>query len=354
MVTLHLCTILPALDPVSDVPFANRSSCDSPEAARSIIARCGPRGEGPHINFPESFRRVLKELTGMDLDADGCCAVAKDGTRHRLTDLPDDVCAALGVIVSAAVYDHGKVFSLFKELESLRILRALHALPEKFTFAVTLEAYTRISKAVDEAVAARTEAAPKNTRSDAWADALGEYGFKIEGSDARFYPRPDAPDVLQMEEPWFYNPHLLRKALLERRNLLTPLLHPVQEIHLGTVDGVPVTGHLLFNPDELLPVHTSFRYRSRYGLFAIRNYGGKSIFTDSGETNRDGVLGACRVALSLAKEKEGGTAVCLVTDGRRSLDAVIFCITATSHSIRVSDYRAAWEDFIAAVEEYLI
>ena len=48
--------------------------------------------------------------------------------------------------------------------------------------------------------------------------------------------------------------------------------------------------------------------------------------------------------LHLAKTEEGGTAVCLVTDGSAAPDRALFCITATPDGIHVSDYRAKLDE----------
>ena len=354
MTIFRLFTVLPEFDPCSDNPLANRSRCDSLEAAKLLIARCGKQGEGLYFHYPDTFRTVLKELTGMELDADTHCAVVKDGTRQRLLDLPDDVCAALGVVVCAANCERGKIFRFFKELQSLRVLCALDDVKEEIVLAATCEEYNRFRKSADEMILAQVEVAPKGKQLDAWTHEMSKYDFPADSSDDASFTRPSKLDVTELNEPWFWDTASLHKLLLERRNTLAPPLYPVPETALGTMDGVPVTGHLLFDPDALLPIRPVPHRRTRYGVFAIQSSGGETTTTDSCQESRDGLMGVCRYVHSLVKEKEGSTAVALITDGRHSLSGVIFCVTATADCIQVSDYRAAWEDFAAAVEQYLM
>lgn len=353
MVIFRLFTVLPAFDPCSDSPLANRSRCDSLETAKLFMMECSSQ-EGMCFHYPDSFRSVLKELTGMDLDADTHCAVAKDGTRQRLDDLPDDVCAALGVVVCAAVRERGKIFRLFKELKSLRVLCALDNIKEEIVLAATCEEYDRFRKLADETILAQVEAAPKSRQVLVWTSETSKYDFPVDSSDDGPYTRPSKRDITDLDKPWFWDAASLHKLLLERRNTLAPPLYPVPETNLGTVDGVPVTGRLLFDPDALLPIRPVPHRRTRYGVFAIQSCGGETIPTSSCLENRDGLMGVCRFIHSLVKEKEGSTTVSLITDGHYSLNGVIFCVTATADSIQVSDHRAAWEDFAAAVEQYLM
>lgn len=354
MTIFRLFTVLPEFDPSSDNPLANRSRCDSLEAAKLLIARCSKQGEGPYFHYPDSFRLVLKELTGMELDADAHCAVAQDSTRQRLLDLPDDVCAALGVVVCAANCERGKIFRFFKELQSLRVLCALDDVKEEIVLAATCEEYNRFRKSADEMILAQVEAAPKGRQYFVWFDETSKYDFPVDSSDDGPYTRPSGLDIRDLDGPWFWDAASLHKLLLERRNTLAPPLYPVPETALGTVDGVPVTGHLLFDPDALLPIRPIPHRRTHYGMFTILRFGGKTIPTSSCQETRDGLMGVCRFVHFLAKEKEGGRAVCLITGGHSSLNSVIFCVTATADHIQVSDYRAAWEDFAAAVEQYLM
>lgn len=260
----------------------------------------------------------------------------------------------LPVMNSDSDCDRRKVLHLSKEQESLCALRTLHALPEEFIFAVTPEQYARISKAVDEAVATQTEAAPKNARTDAWAKALAQYDFAVEGSDTQPGLRPAAANLTAPALRWDNDSALLHRMLLERRDALTPLLYPVPETALGTVNGVPVTGRLLFDPDALLPIRPVPYRPARYGLFTILACGGRAATTDCAQTARGGLLAVCRYALSLVKDTPDSVSVSLVTDGHYSLDSALFCITASADGIQVSDYRAALEDFATAVEKYLM
>lgn len=341
MVILRVFTILPAWNPKSDDVWINRSTCDSLASAKESMMQ----------SWPEAAGHVLKELTGMGFDADAFCAVAKDGTRHSLCSLPDDVCAALGVIVLSETRDKGKVFPMLRELESARTLRALHALPQTFRFALTRAAYDRIICAVEGAIRAQAKAAKKNAQEKSWLFMVEQYDFAVESPDVPMTSGQDAPelkDVLPAE--WEREPALLRRALLARRNKLPALLYTIPETELGVVDGVPVTGRLLFAPDAQLPICVFPRRPARFGVHGILHCGGKITTTNQGDVTRGGLLAVCSYVRHLAKPEADGTAICLVTDGSAAPEHALFCITATPGGIHVSDYRAAYEEFAEAVK----
>lgn len=340
MVILRLFTVLPACDPKSDDMWVNRSTCDSLTLAKAAMMQ----------PWPEAACHVLNELTGMDFDADARCAVEKDDARHTLRSLPDDVCAVLGVLVLAETTDREKVFPMFKELESARALRVLHALPQTFRFAVTREAYDRIIRDVESAIHAQVKADKKKNRQSSWLFAVGQYDFAVESPDAPAVPCPAGQALQDIDPDWGKNPALLRRMLLARRDKLPALLHIVPETKLGTVDGVPVTGQLLFAPDALLPICVFPRRPARFGLYMITCRGGAATTVSLGDTTRGGLLAVCGYARLFAKPENGSVSVCLVADDRGSLDSARFCITITADAIRVTDYRAALEEFAEAAK----
>ena len=346
MITLRLYTVLPEQDPRSGDLWANRVACSSLADAKRALAQC--------TELPEDAYRALKELADLDFDPADRCAMAKDGARYDLCSLPDDVCAALGIIVLAGQEAGERVFPMFPELESARVLRTLQALPQTFRFATTLDAYERITRGVEHAIRTQAKADKKKDPESSWLFAAGQYDFAVESPGPAIADRnvPALKDMLPAE--WEHEPTLLYRALLAQRDKLPALLHAVPETDLGTVNGVPVTGQLSFAPDALLPICVFPHRAVRFGVHGILHCGGKTTTTNLGDTTRGGLLAVCGYVLHLAKTEEGGTAVCLVTDGSAAPDRALFCITATPDGIHVSDYRAAYEEFAQAVEAHLM
>lgn len=343
MVILRLFTVLPACDPKSDDIWVNRSHCDSLALAKAAMMQ----------PWTEDVRRALKELTAMDFDTVSHCAVTKDGARHALCSLPDDVCAALGILVLAETADREKVFPMFKELESARTLRVLQSLPQTFRFAVTREAYDRIIRDVESAIQAQAKADKKKNRQSSWFFAAKQYDFAVESPAPPAVLCPAEQTLQDIDEDWGRNPALLRRMLLAQRDKLPALLHTVPETKLGTVDGVPVTGQLIFTPDALLPICVFPRRPVRFGLYMITRRGGAATTVSLGDTTRGGLLAVCSYARLFAKPENGSVSVCLVTDDHGSLEGARFCITITADAIRVTDYRAALETFAEATK-YLL
>ena len=354
MVIFRVFTVLPDFDDTSDDVWRSRVPCDSLAVVKIALKMCvdGER----RVAFPDDARRVLKELAGMDFDDDTRLAVAKDGVRCSLTDLPDDVCAALGVVVLAAIhFNDGQAFPLLRELESPRALCALHSLPRKFRFAVTSEAHDRITKAVDDAVAAQVKAAKKKAdRESAFFRAMERYNFVTQFNGAAENPCPAAPVPLGFGPDPFAEPARMHRVLTECCGKLPALLHTVPEVTLSEEGGIPITGRLLFDPDTLLPPHAALHRAARFALFTITRRGGETATVSHADVTRGGLLAVCRYAHHLTDTQAGGISVSLVTDGRSCADSVLFCITVTPDGIHVSDHRAALEDFAAAVEKYLM
>lgn len=354
MVVFRVFTVLPDFDDTSDDVWRSRVPCDS-LAVVKIALKMFVDGER-RLAFPDDARRVLKELAGMDFDDDTRLAVAKDGVRCSLTDLPNDVCAALGVVVLAAIhFNDGQTFPLLRELESPRALCALHALTREFRFAVTLEAHNRITKAVDDAVAAQVKAAKKKAdRESAFFRAMERCNFVTQFNGAAQIPYPAVPAPQDFGPNPFAEPARMRRILTERCGKLPALLHTVPEITLSEEGGIPITGRLLFDPDTLLPPRAALHRAARFALFTITHRGGKTTTVSHADVIRGGLLAVCRYAHHLTDTQAGGISVSLVTDGRSCADSVLFCITVTPDGIHVSDYRAALEEFSASVEKYLM
>lgn len=154
---------------------------------------------------------------------------------------------------------------------------------------------------------------------------------------------------------WGSEAEVMRDKLLEKREDMPIPLEPVQEKPIpgvGDIDGVPVLGCLVFNPDRWFGP-------GRGLLTIVHSANGLTTTEDSIETTRS-LKTLCESALSRAKE-EDATVVSLVTTTYMDavqdysvLNNVLYCITATPAAVMVSDHRAALKEFADAIEKYLL
>lgn len=383
MVIFRCYAELPAFDPMSDDPWVNRALYSAAGAVEQL--RTGK------LPFTDNCRRVLKELGDADYDAELHSFTDADGVY-----VPDRfVATALAVVAAVEQYGEELVFTAAPPLDRPRVLHALHALPLTFRFAVTFKQYYYIVTEIDHVCSVQDkfitygpdgeeQIDDPDAYEDAYAAELAEYDFTVEANG----------EIIHLSQPtferdgnkvslctlgadyvrlrWDHNLAAIYKMLLARRDTLPAPLEPVTEKPipgLGGVLGVPVTGRLLFDPNNRLAIDPNNRLlfnrpghrRIHYGMLTIVCCGGKIWTEDHVGAGKCDLLTICANALFHARAAEGGVSVSLVTDTAIStvkdysvLDGVLFCITAAADGIVVSDYREALQDFADAIEKYFL
>lgn len=372
MINFRCFAELPELNPASPNGWENRARYDT----NSVLAMA-ERGE---FTFTENCQQVLKELEGMEFDpACGCAMESNSFNVYHLRDLHYWTREALAVVLMWEANGAWQFFTINDTLKNSYVLHALCALPIVIQIAGTFNDYRAVARSIDAYCAGGEDlmlciddndeefyCVTEETR-DAYKLALRGFNLSVEANGLVYrIGQPAAKregNIVWLTDlgedkinfQWGSEAEVLRDKLLEKREDMPIPLEPVQEKPVpgvGDIDGVPVLGCLVFNPDRWFGP-------GRGLLTIVHSANGLTTTEDSIETTRS-LKTLCESALTRAKE-EDATVVSLVTaeylhvvQDYSVLNNVLYCITATPAGVTVSDHRAALKEFADAIGKYLL
>lgn len=372
MINFRCFAELPELNPASPNGWENRAQYDT----NSVLAMA-ERGE---LTFTENCQQVLKELEGMKFDpAYGCATESSSLNVYYLRDLHYWTREALAVVLMWEANGAWQFFTINDTLKNSYVLHALCALPIVIQIAGTFNDYRDVARAIEAYCSGEEELISciddngeeffcvTEKSHAAYQRALLEFNCSVEANgqiyricepvakneDGIIRLTGSGEDAITFQ--WGSEAEVMRDKLLEKREDMPIPLEPVQEKPIpgvGDIDGVPVLGCLVFNPDRWFGP-------GRGLLTIVHSANGLTTTEDSIETTRS-LKTLCESALSRAKEKDA-TVVSLVTTTYMDavqdysvLNNVLYCITATPAAVMVSDHRAALKEFADAIEKYLL
>lgn len=402
MIIFHCFAELPARDPKSRDGWVNRANYDTEE----VLAQAA-RGER---NFSTDCRRVLQSLSGLKYDPKTGIAHGVKGpmecTLHNLPQLHERVREALALVMVLEENGSWQAFEMKKALFDPVVLRTLQALPLQIRIAVTFREYDTIAGIVDKDCHRDAEYVTVYSCEEEEYDNVDDPGVfecdvETEASRARyktrlsrfqftveangkvyracqklkkgngFFPKLRLPhsdelcedgaikvpglNCYDMKFHWKSDPAALRDKLLARRDALHIPREPVQEMPLPGMEdlGVPVLGRLTFEPLTGDRLCTALRIdhsrRSSYDL----------ISTMSSTVSAD-IKRIAKKELHRAQYAKSSSVILVLREyiptmyDYSNLDQALYCITVTPDSVRVSDHRAALEDFAAAIDTLLL